>query len=247
MKTVFSAVSRNVVPDNKATQILMNMVEKMLPLIAIQLTSGGNTQISNEIDEIFVNNFGSLLSAITKMIENGEIQSAGVAVPVLDFFSNVLSFASKNTDPKDDVAQTFSNGARAVLSIIGREINSGRGGQIQSDNELPVNLLGTLVSTLQKKAIPKDEVGQPFLSLFNTLISGAKSRIEGGVGRVPVDTLTAYTAKRFDQCMTMDSVNENAAMVETEGDMVEDLTDKAKAQLWGAILHDLASDIKFTE
>ena len=130
------------------------------------------------------------------------------------------------------------NGVRAVLSLIGNEINIGGEGQIQSDNELPrafFNLLGTLGSALQKKASPKDEVAPTFLSLFNMLISGDKNMIRGGAQKaVHVDTFPTYTGKHFDQSILMDSVDENAAAM-VEGD-VDHLSEEAKTQLWGAIL-----------
>ena len=52
-----------------------------------------------------------------------------------------------------------------------------------------------------------------------------------------MDTLPTYTAECFDQRMSMESVDENAAMM--EGDM--DLSEEAKTQLWGALLRGLAT------
>ena len=188
-----------------------------------------------------MNLVGTLFSAMTKKIDDGEVQSADEIMPAfLNLFSNVLSLASKKADPKDDVAKTFFNGFNTILSAFGRQFNSGGGSRIQSDNGFPgafLDILGTLGSALQKKASPKDEVGQTLLSLFNSLVSGAKNRIGGGAQEVHVDTLPTYTAKHFDQRMSMESIDENAAMV--EGNM--DLSEEAKTQLWGAILGSLAS------
>ena len=91
------------------------------------------------------------------------------------------------------------------------------GGKSDEDLSNFLNQFGNLISVLQKKANPNDEFAQLLLILFNTMLSFAKNKIGGGQ-EVHVDTLL-YTAKRYDQRMTMESVDENAAMVEDDMDL----------------------------
>ena len=231
-----SAASKKADPNDELQQSLFNGFNSILSSIGKQLDDGGKIQSNDEMAQTFMNLFGTILSAMTKKIDNGEVQSADEIMPAfLNLFSNVLSLASKKADPNDKLAQTFLNGFSTLLSAFGRKFNSG-GSQIQSNNELPgavLNLLGNLGSALQKKANPKDDTAQTFFSLFNTLVSGAKNRIGGGQ-EAHVDTLP-YTAKRS----MLESMDENAAMVEAD----VDLSEEAKTQLWGAILRTLASGV----
>ena len=242
VSSLLSAMGKKADPNDKLQQTFFNGFNSILSSIGKRLDEGGEIQSDDEMTKTIMNLVGTLFSAMTKKIDSGEIQSADEIMPAfLNLFSNALSLASKKVDPKDDVAKSVFNGFNTLLSAFGRQFNSGGGSQIQSDNGLPgafLNILGTLGSALQKEASPKDELAQPFFTLFNTILSAAKNKVgEGGAQEVHVDTLPTYTAKRFDQSMLMESVNKNAAMV--EGDM--DLSEEAKTQLWGAILSSLAS------
>ena len=141
-------------------------------------------------------------------------------------------FEAVGRQQSDEMGKTFLNAFSKVLTAANDRI--GRGSQIQSNNERKVlNLLGNLGSALQKKANPEDNITQTFLSLFNTLVSGAKDG-NGGGQEAHVDT----TAKRFDQIM-LESMDENAAMMEADAD----LTDEAKMQAFGAILGTIATGV----
>ena len=238
---LLSSASKKADPNDEFQQTFFNGFNSILSSIGKRLGEGGEIQSDDEMSKTIMNLVGTLLSAMTKKIDNGETQSADEIMPAfLNLFRNVLSLASENADPKDDVAKTFFNGFNALLSAFGRQFSNGGGGRIQSDNGLPgvfLNLLSNFGSVLQKKASPKDEMAQTFFTLFNTMLSAANNKIGEGSQEVHVDTLPTYTAKRFDQSMSMESVDENAAMV--EGDM--DLSEEAKTQLWGAILGSLAS------
>ena len=138
-------------------------------------------------------------------------------------------FEAVGRQQSDEMRKTFLN---AFSEILNDRI--GRGSQIQSNNEQKVlNLLGNLGSALQKKVNPKDDIAQTFLSLFNTLVSGAKDG-NGGGQEAHVDT----TSKRFDQIVP-ESMDENAAMMEAD----TDLTDEAKMQVFGAILGTIAKGV----
>ena len=225
------ALRRYFGPDNQAAQTYIDTAKEFISLLGKKLANEHDIQLTDKIDKMFMEIYSTSLSVLKKMIENDEFLPVNEVI--LNLFSKMLSVASKDIDPNDDAAQKIFNGLREILSALRSKSNGGWGGQIQSDNELPwafFDLFGS--SALLTKASPKDEVGQTFLSLFNTLVSGAKSKVVGGGAQeVHADTLTTYTAKHFDQSI-------NAAVA--EGDT--DLTDETKAQLQGAILSGLASD-----
>ena len=225
------ALRRYFGPDNQAAQTYIDTAKEFISLLGKKLANEHDIQLTDKIDKMFMEIYSTSLSVFKKMIENDEFLPVNEVI--LNLFGKMLSVASKDIDPNDDAAQKIFNGLREILSALRSKSNGGWGGQIQSDNELPwafFDLFGS--SALLTKASPKDEVGQTFLSLFNTLVSGAKSKVVGGGAQeVHADTLTTYTAKHFDQSI-------NAAVA--EGDT--DLTDETKAQLQGAILSGLASD-----
>ena len=233
-----SSASKKNNPNDKLQRSLFNGFNSILSSIGNWLGDDGKEiQSNDEIAQIFMNLFGSLPSAMTKKIDNGEIQSADEIVPAfLNLMGNMLSLASKNTDTNDDVARSFLNGFSTILSAVGRKFNDGGGSQIQSNNELlgaTLNLFGSWLSALQKIVNLNDDVSQTLLSIFNTMISAVKNGIGGGQEEVHVDTLP-YTAKHFDRSI-LESVDENAAMVEADSDLI----DEAKAQFWGAVLRTL--------
>ena len=234
-----SVVSKRVDPNDKLAQAVVPSFKKFFSVFAKQFTGGDlEIQSSDEMTQTVANLISSALSGLTKKIENGEIQSDDeLQQAFLNLFGNVLSAAREKVDPNNQLAGTFLDGANKIISLIGR--NTG-GGQIQSDSELPralLNLFGNVGSALQKKANPNDELSQSFFNLFNSMVSAGKSRIGGGQ-EVVVETLP-YAAKHFDQRMTMESVDENAEMMEA----FMKLSDEAKAQLWPMIIGSLASGL----
>ena len=241
---LLSAASKKADPNDQLQQSFFNGFNSILSSLGKRLNEGGEIQSDDEMAKTFMNVFGTLLSAMAKNIDSGEVQSFDeIASTFFNLMGNMLSLAKKNVDPNDDLTKTVLDGFGTLLSAFGSKFTNGRGSQIQSDdnNGLPgafFNLLGTLSSALQKKADPKDDMAQTFLSIFNTLVSGAKNKFggEGGEQEVRVDTLPTYKVQQS----IMESVGENAAMA--EGDDV-DLSEEAKTQLWGAILGSLASGV----
>jgi hypothetical protein len=245
---LLSAAGKKADPNDKLQQSLLNGFSSVLSAIGSRLGEGGEIQSDNdEMMKTVMNVLGTFLSAMTKTNDNGEIQSWDEFMPTaLNLFSNVLSHARKNVDPEDDTAKSFLDGFNTVLSAFGRKLSNGGGGtQIQSDDNglsgVFLNLLGNLGSSLQRKADPKDDVAQTIFSLFNTVLSGAKNKIGGGGSQevVRADTLPTYMAERFVDQSILESINENAAVM--EGDV--DVSEEAKTQLWGAILRTVASSL----
>ena len=72
-KTMNSAARRAIEPDNKIGQTFYNVIDKVLPLIAKQISDGGKIQSSDEMVQKFTSN---VLSTMTKKIESSDIQSA---------------------------------------------------------------------------------------------------------------------------------------------------------------------------
>ena len=232
---LLSSLGKKADPNDELQQSLFKGFGSVLSALGNRLGEGGEIQSDDdELKKAVMSLVGTFLSAMTKTIDNGEIQSMDEVMPtMLNLFSNFLSLARKNVASNDDTAKSVLDGFSTLLSAFGRRISNGGGGsQIQSDDSrLPgafLNLLGTVGSALQKKADPKDDTAQTFLSLFNTLLSGVKNKVGGGDQEVRVDTLPTFTGNRFDQ----ESVDENAATME-----------EAKTQLWGAILGSVASGL----
>ena len=246
-KVLSSAMRRNADPNDDVLQKHYGFVDAALPILA------DVGELNSEKVQTLWNQFGSLLSAATKKIENSNLKIRSrssklfkVAVPaLLNYFSNFLTDARKNIEPDDNVERSVINHLSTLLSNIGRKIYSGTHGasQIQSDinSELlttVLNFLGTVGSEAQKKAKPNDEFAQPFFTLFNTMVSASRDEIRGAQ-EVHADTLPTYTAKHFDQSMTTESVDENAVIEEAD----VDLSEEATIQLWGAILSGLTSGV----
>ena len=213
-KLVFSATRRNSNPNDEALQTFFNASDTLISLMARFFDDYDNERDESEV-------------LLTK--------------DMFKFFSQALSALAKRYG-NSELAQSFFNGLSRILSAVGQKmINGGRQSQIQFSSELPgavLNLLGNDGSFLKKKAGTKNEAAHEILFLFNTR---AKNGIGGGQEvHVKLDTLPTYTAKRFDQSMSLKSVDENAVTV--EDDM--DLTAKAKTQLlWDAILSSFASSV----
>ena len=212
-KLVFSATRRNSNPNDEALQTFFNASDTLISLMARFFDDYDNERDESEV-------------LLTK--------------DMFKFFSQALSALAKRYG-NSELAQSFFNGLSRILSAVGQKmINGGRQSQIQFSSELPgavLNLLGNDGSALQKKASTKNEAAQEILSLFST---GAENGIGGGQEvHVDLDTLPTYTAKRFDQSMSLNPVDENTVTV--EDDM--NLSAKAKTQLWDAILSSLASSV----
>ena len=232
---------RNTYPIDEQRQKFFNFTDALFRAMQTIFSKGDKFEVMQNFYKQAISLF---FATVKPRFESDKNLYKGKALPIfLNFIRNILSATRKkiNVGPNyNELAQSVFDGFDMLLSTLIRKINDGGESQIQSDSELPgaiLNLLGTVGSALQKKASPEDEVGRTFLSLFNTLVSGAKNRIGGGAQEVYVDTLPMYTAKHFDQSMSMESVDENATMA--EGDMA--LSEEAKTQLWGAILSGLAS------
>ena len=74
----------------------------------------------DEMAKTFLNAFSSILSAISKKVDNGEIQSADQFGKVFSgVLSSLLSAAEKKVDPKDELAKTVLNGFQSLVSQLG--------------------------------------------------------------------------------------------------------------------------------
>ena len=242
VQTIISALHRNsnLIIKDEAGRIWLDLIDLIFQLAVENLYSGKEPD-----DDFFFflrDHINSLILVFVKRFyyRYGGTQLADVVMSViLNLFDNFLSIGSKNADPNDSTKQIVLNRLKMTLSAAKRIISGGGKSKIQSLPEAILDRFGTPGSSL---ASPKDEVAQKIFPLLNMLqISGTENTIGGGEQEVwHVGKFPTYTAKQFDQRMSMESVDENAAMV--EGDNV-DLSEEAKMQLWGAILGSLASGV----
>ena len=118
---------------------------------------------SDEGAEIFKNVFSTILSGLSKKIENGEIQSDNeFARTILDGFSNLFSAASKKVNPNDKTGQIFFNLADAFLNHAKSKIGNGQRAEAE--------ILSPLVSYANNAALTED---------FTNLSDEAKAQIWG--------------------------------------------------------------------
>ena len=177
----------------------------------------------------------SVLSGIRKTIDNGKAYSANddeMKRTFFNVFKIIFSAKRRATNPNDELSQKVFDYIDATIGLATNDEESD-----EDKIKTMINQLGTLGSVLQKKANPKNEfITQLILSFIDIIVSVAKNEIGGGQ-EVHADSVPMYTAKRFDQSMLLKSVDEKAAMVETD----MDLTDEAKTKQWGTILSSLAT------
>ena len=242
MQTMISASHRNsnLIIMDEAGRIWLDLADLVLQSAAENLYSG--KEPDDNFFQSVMDHINSYILVFVKRLyyRYGGTQLADVVMSViLNLLDNLLSIGSKNADPNDSTEQIVLNRLKMTLSAAKRIISGGGKSKIQLLPEAILDRFGTLGSSLTS---PKDEVAQKIFPLLNVLpISGTENTIGGGeqevwhVGKFPTNT-----AEQFDQRMSMESVDENAAMV--EGDNV-DLSEEAKMQLWGAILGSLASGV----
>lgn len=117
-------------------------------------------------------------------------------------------------------AEIFKNVLSSLFSVLSKKIENG---EIQSNDEFARTFLdgfSNLFSAASKKVNPNDKLGQMFFNLADTFLNKARSKIGNGQqAEAEISTpLISYA--------------DNAAMMEAS----MNLSDEAKAQLWGKIL-----------
>ena len=234
VKTVMLVYQRyNADPSSELEQKGYSAVNTILSLLAEPDTD--KARLKTLMSQIGT----SILPALTKMLENGEVQSASevndaflnLFSDVLNLFSDFLSTENKTVDPDDYIEQRFISVFDRFTSALGRKIDSLSGGnEVQPDvnNEL-ANAVSNFfdmfydmcASGFQNGDMPEfvpPEFVQPFLTLIKTASSAFQNRIRGA-HKVRADTKPTYTARYFDQ-------STNAAMV--EGSNMVGLSEEAK-------------------
>ena len=142
--SLLSAVSKKADPSDEVRQTFFNGFSSILPLIGQHLgDEGGEIQSEDEMLQTVMNLFGTLLSGMMEKTENGDVhaQSASskeMEQKVLNDARNLIAALSRNViDPNSEFIQTFINGANTIISLLGKQLESG--GEIQSmasDSEL---------------------------------------------------------------------------------------------------------------
>ena len=172
---IFSALTKNITadPNDEVEQTFIKGANSIASVIRKQLDDEGalgHIQSEDESLQTVMNFIGALLSRKMKKAVSGDVhvQSARrneVGLTMINATLDLLSALIRNTNPNDELQQTTWNGAKLLISLLGK--------QLEEEGEIQSSAIG-------------GEMKQAFMNLIASIILS-------GV-RKPIDDVEAHSA-----------------------------------------------------
>ena len=187
------------VSDNEVRQTILDVIDNVLS------TASRNADPNDEMTQTFINGFKTLFSLVRNKIENGGvIQSSDgeMKQTFMNFlteiqtdsdddgrtFINILkaifSAFNRNTNPNNEFAKDFFNGAEVLFSAIGKVISNG-GSQPVGEDELILSHFNSILSAFMKwiengKIQSTDRTDEAKTQLWSALATGVLNKYLDG-------------------------------------------------------------------